>query len=134
MKKKLFIVILLGLFLLGVTGCGDKSNDKTDNFSKETDKFSEEDLIGTSWLYIFEDIPSVEACYGFEYEFLEANMVNFSSLFASGNRTTTYTYEIEEGYLVIYELNGELSGKYKFNKDKTTLTSIGGKEVYFKRD
>lgn len=116
MKKKLFVIVLLGLFLLGVTGCGNK--------------IKEEDLVGLK----YDDLSEKEKHYFTHWEFKDANvMYSYSTNcgFEFNDETCNggnYTYEIDSDGVLVLTM-GEWVYKYKISEDLSTLTEIGSERV-----
>lgn len=115
MKKKLFVVILLGLFLLGVTGCGNK--------------IKEEDLIGLK----YDDLSEKGKDYFTHWEFKEANVLySYSTNCGAGSvgvcNAGTYIYEIDSDAVLVLTM-GEWVYKYKISEDLSTITEIGTEKV-----
>ena len=125
MKKILFVAVLLGTFLLGVTGCGNKVEE-------EEYKIKEEKLLGLKYV----DSADTEEEYISHWEFREANVL-YSYDINCGSSSTCNTnnsiYEIDEdGILVI--THGSFVSKWKISEDWSTITGIGSDTVMTKID
>lgn len=115
MKKKLLVVIILGLFLLGVTGCGNKIKEK--------------DLIGLTYVR-----PTTRTTDIDHWEFQEDNILYFyttNCLVDLGVSDETVpicyenyaNYEIDKDGIIIVS-NATGSGKWKISEDFSTISAL----------
>ncbi len=147
MKKNLLIIILIGIIVIGLTGCGENTNQKqptndtqNNNSNKVTEKGEEEEVVTSKeatgeYVYMFNKtqrmkIGSEPSKYGDFYESAEEAMKIYGY-------DMTIRHKLENGKIVssdvgfkyngkIYYINGQDSSLYESNKKK--LKDIFGVE------
>ena len=120
MKKNLLLVLLLGVLVLGLTGCSG---------------IKESDLVGTKWVDLSFDKKngwSSSDEYHNVIRFKEANIMTTCDI--SGEYCTTYTWKIRGDYIEYYYNGSNPVDKFKISNNNTSLIRISDSRTYTKQD
>ena len=124
--KKIFLCLLCGIMLLGITGCGNNVSKDTESNNSSNNTIEETSIIGTWKGTLFADSSAGHTEYEETYTFNEDGTYIYSTTTYPEDRTSNYEFDGKQLTLCEFGNAKDMSITWtvEFNKDGYDLVWV----------